>query len=304
LLLKEGVSLIGYSPLHTILDGRGLASLIELAHSIEGGVGTVSNLILTGAGVGIKTNGYKVNIQNVVFTMLGTALSVEPASEINVINNTFVSNTGSAIEIINAKMELRNNIIIRNGGAGISNIGAHITGGYNDIWGNKLGSWLNPISQPGNISTDVLFVDTDAYDFRVLSGEPTIDGAYPKDSYEKEPKPNGSRRNIGAFGNTKFATKSEPKAIPGLEEGPGEEVVRKGRGGRCFIATAALGTMFEGKLDKFYGLRDDYLRTNLPGSDFVKLYYRLSPPVANKLKTSPTLKFLVKELLESMVKYQ
>ena len=38
---------------------------------------------------------------------------------------------------------------------------------------------------------------------------PCIDAGDPKSEYKNEPKPNGGRVNMGAYGNTKEASKSE-----------------------------------------------------------------------------------------------
>ncbi|HRE51206.1 MAG TPA: right-handed parallel beta-helix repeat-containing protein [Flavitalea sp.] len=43
---------------------------------------------------------------------------------------------------------------------------------------------------------------------RDKADSPAIDAADPSDSFENEPNPNGGRRNLGAYGNTKYASKS------------------------------------------------------------------------------------------------
>ncbi|MEE9543126.1 MAG: PKD domain-containing protein [Thermodesulfobacteriota bacterium] len=50
--------------------------------------------------------------------------------------------------------------------------------------------------------------------------------------------------------------------------------------GRCFIATAAYGSYFDPHVLVLRDLRDRVLLTNSPGRAFVKLYYKLSPPLA------------------------
>ena len=51
--------------------------------------------------------------------------------------------------------------------------------------------------------------------------------------------------------------------------------------GGCFIATAAYGTPFEPKIDVLRDFRDDVLNEHRSGRGFIKLYYTLSPPIAD-----------------------
>jgi len=74
-----------------------------------------------------------------------------------------------------------------------------------------------------------------------------------------------------------------------------------GGGGGCFIATAAYGSVLARDVATLRKFRDHYLLTNVPGQWFVKMYYRYSPPIANKLAKSPTLKALTKGLLFPLV---
>ena len=54
-----------------------------------------------------------------------------------------------------------------------------------------------------------------------------------------------------------------------------------GGGGGCFIATAAFGSYLHPKVQILRTFRDEYLLKTPPGRAFVKLYYLLSPPVAD-----------------------
>ncbi len=78
----------------------------------------------------------------------------------------------------------------------------------------------------GNLSVDPLFVDPDNGDYHLLSERgrywpehdiwvldkvtsPCIDGGDPQADYSNEPKPNGGRINIGAYGGTAYGSMSE-----------------------------------------------------------------------------------------------
>jgi hypothetical protein len=65
----------------------------------------------------------------------------------------------------------------------------------------------------------------------------------------------------------------------------------------CFIATAAYGTPTAGQIDVLREFRDVVLLKIAVGSQFVTLYYQLSPPIADFIARSDLLRTLVRELL-------
>ena len=67
--------------------------------------------------------------------------------------------------------------------------------------------------------------------------------------------------------------------------------------GFCFIATAAYGTATIEQIDVLRELRDVVLLKSAIGSQFVALYYRLSPPVADFIAGNEMVRTLVRELL-------
>lgn len=69
----------------------------------------------------------------------------------------------------------------------------------------------------------------------------------------------------------------------------------------CFIATAAYGSKFQPSVVLLRHFRDDYLLTNQLGKDFVKFYYKHSPPIANFIAHNVILKNTVKALLTPFV---
>ena len=68
-------------------------------------------------------------------------------------------------------------------------------------------------------------------------------------------------------------------------------------GVQCFIATAAYGTSTAEQLDVLREFRDVVLLESTAGSQFVALYYQLSPPVAEFIAGNELLRSLVRELL-------
>jgi uncharacterized repeat protein (TIGR02543 family) len=68
-------------------------------------------------------------------------------------------------------------------------------------------------------------------------------------------------------------------------------------GSSCFIATAAYGNPTAEQIDVLREFRDVVLLESTAGSQFVALYYKLSPPVADFISGSSLLRTLVRVLL-------
>lgn len=83
----------------------------------------------------------------------------------------------------------------------------------------------------------------------------------------------------------------------GIIRDTGGPVGSGGSASGCFIATAAFGSYLHPYVEVLTSFRDRFLNTHAAGRSFVNWYYRISPPVADAIRTSEAAKAMVRILL-------
>lgn len=71
----------------------------------------------------------------------------------------------------------------------------------------------------------------------------------------------------------------------------------------CYIATAVYGDYEAPSVIILRRYRDDYLQKSFLGRTLVKVYYKVSPPIANRLKTTRSINGFVKKILDLFVNH-
>lgn len=70
----------------------------------------------------------------------------------------------------------------------------------------------------------------------------------------------------------------------------------------CFIATAAFGSVMAREIDILREFRDTKLEPNVICKQLVRLYYTVSPPLANAIARSEGMKALVRLFLKPFIR--
>ena len=72
---------------------------------------------------------------------------------------------------------------------------------------------------------------------------------------------------------------------------------------KCFIATAAYGSPYAREIYILRRWRDNSLNTNYFGRLFVKIYYKVSPPIARLVERNKFMKKTVRSFLDIVLKF-
>ena len=118
---------------------------------------------------------------------------------LNIYNNTLVSNLGDAIFLTGGgNADIRNNIFTNNQGFGIeAHAGTLVQADYNNVWSNGDNYLHADHIGEHDLSVDPLFVDTSSGDYRLLLGSPCIDAGDPMSIFNDIDE---TRNDLGALG--------------------------------------------------------------------------------------------------------
>jgi hypothetical protein len=97
------------------------------------------------------------------------------------------------------------------------------------------------------------------------------------------------------FGNSAYSNEASA-ATPAAPAGGGG-----GGGGGCFIATAAFGSPIEKHVQILRDFRDLYLLKSTAGKSLVYYYYEVSPPIADYIAQSASLRLLTRLALMPVI---
>ncbi len=241
LRVKGGVSLAGAGPHRTILDGRGAETVLRLTGSRSEGGSTIQNLTVTGGQTGVDTGAADALLRNLqVVGQVGNGVLAGQAGVLEAISLTLADNGGSGAFLAGEGARLRGIIAARNGRFGVEGL-AEGSVTFSDFFGNALGPATQDLLGVGVLFDPVTFRDPASFDYREVPGSATVDAGDPSDAFEREPRPNGSRINQGAFANTPEATPSAEAEPPVSVEEASEVRSSPGCGALGFDAIILLG---------------------------------------------------------------
>jgi parallel beta-helix repeat protein len=226
LVFRGPIALLGQSPSLVTLDGAGCYDSVVYVEDGAAG-GAISGFTIAngpyGAGVSVTLHSPDGSpatflIRNNIVRDNAYGILVHDDSSALVVNNTLVGNSCIGVSVESdcssfAHPLLENNIVVSNGGCGLSNdagTGTTCWADYNDVYGNDWDDYYRLTPGSHSLAADPLFADALTDDYHLRYPSPCIDAGDPASGYSQEPAPNGSRVNLGAYGNTPEAQLSGP----------------------------------------------------------------------------------------------
>ncbi len=132
------------------------------------------------------------------------------------INNTVVGGRFAGIEIDRFRnLTLTGNIVAFNRQGIVNGEFESPTLGYNDVYGNCNGDYVDCQFGQGSISVDPRLIDWEHGDYHLDWGSPCIDAGDPN----APPDPDGSRSDIGAYPFHNVLTAPQPETVTPIEFG-------------------------------------------------------------------------------------
>ncbi len=222
-----GVAVKGAGPHLTVIDGRGLGTAVTFSSSNAEQPSTLRDLTVRGASTGVATGqGAHVVLQNVIVSD-NTAFGIDVGASgvATAISTTLYRNDVAARSF--GRMNIRNSIITANRRGLVATPADALVSRYNDLFANREVAYENVLTGKGDLTRDVVFHQAEAGDLRLVNESATTDQGDPADDFSREPAPNGSRINLGAFGGTAFAELSPvlPSSTVGSTPGAGASPV-------------------------------------------------------------------------------
>jgi parallel beta-helix repeat protein len=200
----KGISLVGESPLTTILSGFSTVIDVFGTYSPGGEVLVSGFSIKDGATSGIDLQSATLNaiVKNCIINSNAYGIRVyTTGNNVKINNNTIANNSANGIWADaysnNPIIAIYNNIIIGNTLQGSFTPDASVSCYYNNAWSNGLTDLVSCDTVLGNISDAPNFINEEIGDFRLASISTSIDAGSPTLS---DADPDGSRNNLGAFG--------------------------------------------------------------------------------------------------------
>lgn len=212
-----GVSMAGSGAGRTTLDGRGLGVAISFGAIAPNAPTGLSRVTVTGADtcVSVDKGATGIELTNVVAHDCATAgIAVAAGATAAVANATLVSN-GTALDVAGSAT-VKNSLVSGNHVGLAAEPSGALASSYDDLFANDIDRRGVPAGT-GDFSATVTFADAASHDYRLLAPQPSTDMGDPADPVGDEPRPDGARVNLGAFGGT---AEAEPSAVAGADPAP------------------------------------------------------------------------------------